>query len=208
MIRLICLLFPLIALTALAAEPTSPASSKKESSEEALERFASLVIKGHELENAGKYSEAIKVYTEALTLQNESPVTQIRRGICHARLGDNEKAASDLHAATVLPPRTVSDFYALSWLRATAPLARFRDGSLAVSYAQRALKEGEAAERYDALAAGYAEMGNFRLAYETVQKGIKFFPNSDRIPEMTKRLHLYSEKKKYRENWDSVGKNP
>ena len=89
-------------------------------------------------------------------------------------------------------------------VRATSPLPGYRDGALAVAYAQRALKESESAENYDILAAAYAEMGEFQKARDTLEAGIKFFGDSSRLPEMQERLLLYREKKKYREDWRPI----
>lgn len=206
------MLMPLLVgcATPTATEPVAqqPAEKPKEEGD-----FSELVLAGIEAEGKKEYPEAINYYSRALLLDAESPVCYIRRAVCHARLSNNEEAAKDLYAATAISPRTVADFQALSWLRSTAPLPQFRDGSLAVAYAQRSLRgtkagKPETVEHYDLIAAGYAEMGNFQKAVDTIREGIKFFPDSDRTPAMKERLALYEARKKFREDWSPVNRPP
>lgn len=166
-----------------------------------MDKFAQLMKQGFEKDNEGNYLDAIECYTQALAAEPESPVALIQRGICYIKLRINDKGLEDLRAAVELSPRTVSDYAALSWLKSTAPLVRFRDGSVAVAYAQKAVRASETAENYDLLAAGYAEMGNFSQARNTLARAIKLFPNSSHLDEMKKRLDLYQQKKKFTQDW-------
>ncbi|MFH1067922.1 MAG: tetratricopeptide repeat protein [bacterium] len=188
-------------------EPTPPTNSTEaapppEKKEADMDKFAQLMKQGFERDNAGSYAEAVDFYTQALAVEPESPVALIQRGICFIKLRVNDKGLDDLRAAVELSPRTVSDYAALSWLRSTAPLLRFRDGSVAVAYAQKALHASESADNYDLLAAGYAEMGNFSQASNTLARAIKLFPDSPHLAAMKERLALYRQKKKYAQDWN------
>lgn len=188
-------------------QPTQTAQQPEK--EEDPEAFGRYILEAIDLEDVCKNEEAVEVYSKALAIDAESPVALVRRGVCYAHLGQNDKAAADLFAATGarVRPRTVTDFATLAWLRATSPISRFRDGSLAVSYAQRALTGSETAENYDVLAAAYAEMGDFQKAHDTMEKGLKFYPNSPRAAAMRARLAIYNKRKKYREDWSPVNKD-
>jgi tetratricopeptide (TPR) repeat protein len=197
----LCLLLS-AGLAPVSGETNTPAPTL--SREQVMEQFAEHALKGFQAEQAKKLSEAVDHYSKALELQPESIYALIRRGICLARLGRNEEAAADLRKATAagIQARTVSDFSSLAWLRATSPISRFRDGAVAVTLAQRALREQESADHYDILAAAYAEMGNFEQARQTLDRGIKKFPDSPRIPAMKNRMKLYLERKKFQETWE------
>lgn len=173
----------------------------KPKTDEEMEQLANFILKGIENENQKKYLEAADFYSKALKIDEESAIALIRRGICYTRLNRNKEAADDIWNGLHQKPKTVGDFAAMAWVRATSPIKQFRDGSVAVAFGRRALKENETVEHYDVLAAGYAEMGNFEKARETSEKGIKYFPDSPRVAEMKNRLELYKEKKKYREDW-------
>lgn len=183
-----------------------PVMESKKFTEEERDQFTEYILKAVEEEHKGRYFNAIELYTKALKIDEESPMPMARRGICRARVDQNKAAADDIWEALHLKPKTVSDFATLGWIRATSPIEKFRDGVLAVSFAQRALRESETIEHYDVLAAGYAEMNNFERAKDTIEKGIKYFPDSPRIEVMRERLALYKKRKKFRENWDPIEK--
>lgn len=170
------------------------------------EQFAQLIMKAVAKEAREDLEGAVALYDEAYAIDPDSIVVLVRRSICLAKLGRHKEAADGFDLATNprTRPRTVSDFSSLAWLRATSPIPAYRDGALAVTYAQRALKESESAEHYDVLAAAYAEMGEFQKAKDTLEAGMKFFSESSRLPDMRERLVLYRKKMKYREDWRPV----
>ncbi|MFZ5807289.1 MAG: hypothetical protein ACOY3I_08800 [Verrucomicrobiota bacterium] len=207
--RWMILLFCFLPLLGNAQEVTIdkeklPLEEPKKFTDEERDQFAEFVLKGIEEENKNRYLNAIALYTRASKVDEESPLPLIRRGVCRARLNQNKEAADDLWAAIHLKPKTVSDFATLAWLYATSPIEKFRNGAVAVAFGQRALRESESIEHYDVLAAGYAEMNNFEQAKNTLERGIKYFSDNPRVPDMKKRLDLYKQKKKYREDWSPV----
>jgi tetratricopeptide (TPR) repeat protein len=187
-------IWPLILTLALAATPLTAADPTPTT-------FTEWVLKGYDYERQQNFSAAIEAYTQALKLNEESPTAYVRRAICAAKAGQLERAAMDLREATLLNPVSMTDYTTLAWLLATCPIKSVRDGTRAVAFAQKALKENESAETYDILAAAYAEMGNFQKAQNLLREAIKKFPESPRIPVMRERLELFKQKKPFREVW-------
>lgn len=163
--------------------------------------FTDWVLHGYEMERQGRFAEAVQAYTKALEINEESPTATIRRAICAAKDGQLERAAMDLREAAMLTPVSLTDYTTMAWVMATSPIKSVRDGTRAVTFAQKALNDSPSAETYDILAAAYAEMGNFHRARNVLTEGLKKFPNSPRVPAMRERLTLYNERKPFREVW-------
>jgi TPR repeat protein len=66
-------------------------------------------------------------------------------------------------------PQAQNDY---AWLLSTSQTDALRDGSLALSYAERAVAQQESAAYLDTLAAAYAELGRFAEAITTQQQAI------------------------------------
>jgi tetratricopeptide (TPR) repeat protein len=163
--------------------------------------FSAVVIEAFSQENAKNYSKAYELYSQALTIRDDSPTVWIRRAHTSAMLGKAEEVGDDLKIGMTKAPITVTDYLTLAWFRGTAPFQSLRDGTLAVTFAQKALRENESIEAYDALAAGYAQMGNFSQARKMAMQGMKRFPASSRLAAMQERVNLYNEKKVFTEVW-------
>jgi tetratricopeptide (TPR) repeat protein len=91
------------------------------------------------------------------------------------RRGQFREAAAILRAAVARDPDQVVLLYNLSWLLATAPDDAVRDGPKAVKLAQRLVERTSAAEPLglDALAAAYAEIGQFDEAVQTATEAAR-----------------------------------
>jgi tetratricopeptide (TPR) repeat protein len=195
--KLLSLLFFFLALTLLLqAQEEAPKVS-----------FSKVVLEAFAQESAKNYGKAHELYSQALTIRDDSPTVWIRRAHTSAMLGKTEEVSEDLKIGMTKAPITVTDYLTLAWFRGTSPFRSLRDGTLAVTFAQKALRENESIEAYDALAAGYAEMGNFSQARKMAMQGIKRFPASTRVPAMQERVSLYNQKKAFTEIWGN-GSDP
>jgi len=88
-----------------------------------------------------------------------------------------------LQAAQLAPTSPVASLH-LAWLLATHPDARYRRGDNAVRLATQALQltGGNDSSALDALAAAYAETGQFDLAIKTAQQASLLAQSTGAIP--------------------------
>lgn len=176
-------------------------SARAETPDAGKPTFTEWVLRGFELEQNGRFAEAVEAYTRALEINEESATATIRRAICAAKSGQLDRAAMDLRDANLLQPVSLTDYTTLAWVLATSPIKSVRDGTRAVAFAQKALKDSPSADTYDILAAAYAEMGNFQKAQNVLIEGLKKYPDAPRATAMKERLELYKQKKPFREQW-------
>jgi TonB family protein len=124
-------------------------------------------------------------------------------------IGQPELALHDLREALRLTPRDPLANGELAWFLATCPEERFRNGAEAVSIAKEAceMSQWEHSGLIDALAAAYAELGDFDQATKYEQQSL-----NDRLlavkekEEREKRLGLYQQRKAFREQLSVIGK--
>ena len=110
-------------------------------------------------------------------------------------------AIADYKEAIRLDCTFARAYHALAWLWATCPEESYRDGKRAVEFATRAcgLSDWKEAFNLRALAAAYAEVGEFDKAVEWEEKAIQLYANADDRKKGEERLKLYKDKKPYRE---------
>jgi tetratricopeptide (TPR) repeat protein len=100
---------------------------------------------------------------------NATAHSQLARSL--VELGQIEAAARHLESAVRLNPQDFAATLTLAWLQATSPIETVRDGENAVVLAKR-LRSATAGENpmvLDALAAAFAEQGDFESAKATIQ---------------------------------------
>ena len=100
-----------------------------------------------------------------------------------------------------LNPSDYLGYYGEAWLRATCPKEQLRDGKKAVEYATKAceLTSWNSSPCLEALAAAYAEAGDFTQAVKWQKKVVDSNPQGKQPMEIARqRLALYEEKKPYR----------
>jgi len=118
-------------------------------------------------------------------------------------LGNAAEAAGHLERAISLNPADGGSMLRLAWLRATSTADELRDGSRAVELAERLREATNNMDPrvLDALAAAYAENGNFDAAAQTAAQALtKLGPNQSRqTAAIQKRLELYQRGQPYRE---------
>jgi tetratricopeptide (TPR) repeat protein len=158
-------------------------------------------LEGLELEKEGKFLQAMDRYTMVLDQAPDTAWVLVRRAHCLAKTGDPAGAKADLRRANRLIPETATDRVMLAWAKATCPYLEYRDGAGAVSLAKRALQDEPLIQTYAILAAGYAEMGDFRRAQETVMLALSKGPNPDERKMLEEKLEQFRDKKPRRDEW-------
>jgi len=158
-------------------------------------------LEGLELEKEGKFLQAMDRYTTVLDQAPDTAWVLVRRAHCLAKTGDAAGAKADLRRATRLIPETATDRVMLAWAKATCPYLEYRDGAGAVSLAKRALQDEPLIQTYGILAAGYAEMGDFRRAQETVMLALSKGPNPEERKMLEEKLEQFRDKKPRRDEW-------
>jgi tetratricopeptide (TPR) repeat protein len=158
-------------------------------------------LEGLELEKEGKFLQAMDRYTVVLDQAPDTAWVLVRRAHCLAKTGDPAGAKADLRRANRLIPETATDRVMLAWAKATCPYLEYRDGAGAVSLAKRALQDEPLIQTYAILAAGYAEMGDFRRAQETVMLALSKGPNPEERKMLEEKLEQFRDKKPRRDEW-------
>jgi tetratricopeptide (TPR) repeat protein len=158
-------------------------------------------LEGLELEKDGKYEEAMDRYTKVLDQAPETAWVLVRRAFCLAKTGDPSGAKADLRRAMRLLPETATDRITVAWAKANCPFLEFRDGAGAVSLAKRAIQDEPLVQTYGILASGYAEMGDFRKAQETVMLALSKSSVESEKKELKKKLELFRDKKPEMDDW-------
>ena len=158
-------------------------------------------LEGLELEKEGKYEDAMDRYTKVLDQAPETAWVLVRRAFCLAKTGDPSGAKADLRRAMRLLPETATDRITVAWAKANCPFLEFRDGAGAVSLAKRAIQDEPLIQTYGILASGYAEMGDFRKAQETVMLALSKSSAESEKKELKKKLELFRDKKPEMDDW-------
>ena len=158
-------------------------------------------LEGLELEKEGKYEDAMDRYTKVLDQAPETAWVLVRRAFCLAKTGDPSGVKADLRRAMRLLPETATDRITVAWAKANCPFLEFRDGAGAVSLAKRAIQDEPLIQTYGILASGYAEMGDFRKAQETVMLALSKSSVESEKKELKKKLELFRDKKPEMDDW-------
>jgi len=152
-------------------------------------------------EDMGELNKASADYDQATRYNATEASDYVIRGTAHFSKGNYRAAASDFEKATRLSPRDYDALLSLAWFQATCPEDSLRNATEALEKAKRAceLSRWQHSDALDALAAAYAEIGNFddAVKYQTQainMKGVYAFNRK----KMQERLELYRQHKPYR----------
>ena len=148
--------------------------------------------RGHALYRLGRHREAIQDYDQVVRMNPDSAVALVDRGDAYASLSDFDRAATDFRDAIRLDDTLGRAYQSAAWLMATCPDDSFRNGTLALQSAMRAIDlDGESDYRYlDTMAAAHANAGQFDQAQALMADAIKAAPE-DRVEGLEQRLALY-----------------
>jgi uncharacterized protein (TIGR03067 family) len=152
----------------------------------------------------GQYDKAIADFDESIRVDPKCSRAYYYRGVVWDDKGQYEKAIADYNQALRLDPNAFDIYGAVAWLQATCPDAKYRDGRKAVDNASKAceLTCGKSCWYIEALAAAYAESGEFEKARQWEEKAIGSpMPigsvSDDDKQAMRSRLELYRQGKPY-----------
>jgi tetratricopeptide (TPR) repeat protein len=153
---------------------------------------------------AGHSAEAAEHYRAALALKPYYAEPHYQLAILSLPRGDFDEAIRQFREAIRLKPDWIEALNNLSWLLATCPDGRYRDGTQALAMASQVLALARTSEpsALDTLAAAYAENGQYTNAAATARRALHLAQTSG-LPaltnEITTHLLLYEKNQPYRE---------
>ena len=158
----------------------------------------------------GNEKEAVYHYYKALKNNPKYAGAYYNLGKVFANHANIEKAIIFYKKALELNPEMTQALYNLSWILVTHEDGKHRNGKEALKMAEKLCKITQYQQplALDALAAAYAETGQFHKAVITEKKAIKLaFPDGPEgfISGLKKRLELYRIERPYRQHMS--GKN-
>jgi tetratricopeptide (TPR) repeat protein len=132
-----------------------------------------------------KYARAIADFDAVIALSPKSAVAYNNRGYNKQLLGDETAALADYDKALELAPEYALCLQNKAWLLATSKTDAMRDGKQAVQLATKACELNKYQDPGDlkALAAAYAEVGQFDVAIGWQEKAMKLLPAEEQEAE-------------------------
>lgn len=158
----------------------------------------------------GLYDRAISDSTKAIELNPWEALAYNNRGFAYKGKGQYDLAISDYTKTIILSPRDAWTYNNLSWLLATCPDSRYRNGARALALALKAVELRKDFFTMGTLAAAYAETDNFEEAIKTQEGVISLLKNNadtKKLAEAKEHLECYKSYKPWREPRPSGG-NP
>lgn len=153
--------------------------------------------RGIALAAIGQSDNAMADLNKVVQLEPENATAYVDRADLYAALADWKRAASDYRMAIKLDSQSARAYQNVAWLMATCPDENFRDPSLAVKAAKRAIDlQGPTYLGLDTYAAALASVGQFAKAVSAQQQAVQASPAEERA-ELEQRLGLYRQQRMY-----------
>lgn len=153
--------------------------------------------RGIALAAIGEADDAMSDLNAVVRLQPDGAAGYVDRADLYAALGEWERAAGDYRVAISLDAKMARAYQNVAWLMATCPEERFRNPSLAVRAAKKALDlQGPTYLGIDTYAAALASVGEYAKAATAQQQAISSAPNEERT-SLQNRLALYRQQRPY-----------
>jgi tetratricopeptide (TPR) repeat protein len=146
--------------------------------------------------------EAIRRFSRALEIDEESFPGRRGRSDAEITIGDHKAALADLEKALELRPDDTGVLNNLAWLLATSPDDDLRDGKRAIELARQACEKTEWKEAHivSTLAAGHAESGDFDAARKFSRQAVELGDDTAEVKEQLRQeLVSYEAGKPWRE---------
>lgn len=147
----------------------------------------------------GNHADAAKDFDAIIKLTPEDAMAYNNRGYNRFLNGEHKAALTDYNKAVALLPRYATAWQNKAWLLATSPDDEVRDGKAAIAAAKKAAGERQSLFAADikALAAGYAETGDFKSAVKHQTRVIDLVEEDQKEAER-KILATYADQKPFR----------
>ena len=140
----------------------------------------------------GQPELAIEDFTAALELSPEDATIYADRADIYAQLGEWNKAARDYRVAINYDRNLSRAYQSVAWLMATCPEEKYRNASMAVKAAQKAIALDGFTDfgNLDVLAAAQAAAKQFDKAQITIKRAMEHAP-AEEMPGLKYRLGEY-----------------
>jgi tetratricopeptide (TPR) repeat protein len=155
------------------------------------------IQRAHSYMNKENADKALPDLNAAIKMGTSESDAYVLRGVVHKVRHEYELSITDYEKAIALDPNEARAYGAEAFLLAVCPSPKHRDGKKAIAYATKAceLTEWKNAQQLQALAAAYAETGQFDEAINFENKAGEIDPKS--VDKKT--LALYQQKQPRRE---------
>jgi Flp pilus assembly protein TadD len=156
--------------------------------------------RGLALRHKGENGRAIADFDESVRLSPKYAPAYSDRGLAYGNMGEYDRAIADFNEAIRLNSVFSAPYAALAHLQASCPDDRYRDGTKALENAKQACEHSgwKIADALDALAAAYAENGDFEKARQYELKAIELLKGGKAKKRYRARLELYQQDRPYR----------
>ncbi len=153
----------------------------------------------------GKLAEAIEHFNAAIEAAPTNATLYYNRGRVNQDAGNYAAAAQDFTQAIKVDPNYLPAYNNAAWLAATCPDQKYRNGKLALEYAEKAaeMTQGKVWELLDTLAAAQAESGDYAAAVKTSEQALTLGSDAAIHAGVRDRMTLYQQGKPYRMPADS-----